>query len=230
MANVKVNWTKGAVSEAIDKDVKSQIDNANNTLASWARYIKLCAEGHMQPTDARTLLIQINQRIAAQRAKLHDPRKLPKLQDSRVSEAKSILMLSTYKCWPAVIDMMKGMDTASGGRGVNAGTLLAVSKAVRSRDLAWDKNVAAAPPREKIMRAIDARRAKRRGNGNGKPTVRNIDQHLERLNANIAALKSWFGKAQGAQFVDALSKAAKAVKPFAAKVAKAKAEAAEASA
>lgn len=233
---VKANFVKGAIADAIAKDVDAQIAHANSTLATWRNYIKLCAEGHMQPTDARGLLTAINARLKVMREKNHDTRPIAPLQDSRVSEAKSILMLSTMKCWPAVLDMLKGLDVQSGGRGVNAGTLLAVSKFVRSRGegrdkLNWDKNVATAPPRERIMRAIDVRRKKRRGNGETDPnvaTVRNPENNLDVIARNARGLAKWFGKDKGRAFIDAIAKAVASAKPEVKRLAKARKAEAEA--
>ncbi len=228
---IKTNFIKGPVADAIAKDVASQIANANSVLATWRGYVDLCSKGHMQPSDARSLLTNINARIAEARKKNHDMRKIAPLQDSRVSEAASILRMSEWKCWPAVFDMMKGLDVGSGGRGVNAGTLLEVSKYLRRPETKWDKTTATPPPRDKILRVIDVRRAGRTSAANDKKknavTVRNPMTALDTIKRNTRGINSWFGKDKGgaARFIDTIMKALANVEVEAKKVIKDRAKA-----
>jgi hypothetical protein len=220
---IKTNFLKGPVADAIGKDVAAQIAHANSVLATWRGYVDLCSKGHMQPSDARALLQNINLRLAAARKENHDPRKIAPLQDSRVSEAASILRMSEWKCWPAIFDMLKGMDVASGGRGVNAGTLLAVSKYLRI-EAKWNKDTATPPARDKVLRAIDKRRTQRRTSEkpSNTATVRNPINTLDVIKRNARGLAKWFGKdkAEAARFIDTIMKAAANVESVAKKVVK----------
>lgn len=213
---VKLNLVKGPVAEAIARDVKAQIDNAKNTVAVYRGYIKACADGHMTIDDAKAVLINFNAKLAEARKTNHDPRPVAPLQDSRISEMKSILRLSGWKCWANVLGMLDGMD-------VNKETLNTVSKFVRKNVTGENKALAnAAPPRDKIMRAIKARKKARRGSdaGNGKIEVRKPETNFDMIAKHAKGLKAWFGKDKGSEFIAAILRAVESAKPIAKKIAK----------
>jgi len=223
--SVKVDFNRGVVADAIAKDVKSQIDNAKNTVAVYRGYVKLVSDGHMTVDHAKPLLVAFNAKLAAARKANNDPRPVAPLQDSRVSEMKSILRLADWKCWPKVFDMLDGMD-------VNKETLNTVSKFVRSKVKGEMKaNVNAAPKRDAIMRAIKARKKARRGTDNGgRITVKKPETNIDMIAKHAKGLKTWFKGESGSQFIAAILKAVASVKPIALKVAKERAAAEEATA
>ena len=217
---IKIDVTKGKVGDAIASDVKAQIDGAKATWSTMRRYVELVSQGHMRPDHARLVMQRINAGIAAHRKANHDPRPVAALQASRVSEMSSILKLGDWACWPTVFANLKDLD-------VNRETLNTVSKFIR-KQVTGDakKNAQACPARERIMREINKRKAKRGGARNASPsaaaTVRNPETNLDVIKRNARGLAKWFGKDKGRAFIDAIIKAVESAKPEIKRVAKAR--------
>jgi hypothetical protein len=223
---VKFDVTKGDVGTAIEKDVAAQVAGAKATWATMRRYVELNSLGKMPASEAKTVLLRINVKLAEHRKANHDPRPVAPLQDSRISEFAGILRMGEWSCWPTVFDHLKDLD-------VNKETLNTVSKFIR-KTIKGDlkKNASACPPREKIMREINRRKASRRGNGadrnpNAPSLVRNPENNLLVIKRNAKGLAKWFGKEKGRAFMDAILKAVESATSEAKRVAKAR-EAAEA--
>lgn len=214
---IKVDFTKGALNDTIERDVKAQMDGARATWGTMRAYVEHVAKGNMQPEHAKGLLLRINAKLAERRKAAHDPRPIAPLQDSRVSEMSSILKLGHWACWPTVFEYLKDLD-------VNRETLNTVSKFVRKNVTGeMKKNANAAPPREKIMREINKRKKSRRGTSaspNAPSTVRNPESNLAVIKRNARGLAKWFGKDGGKQFMEAIIKACESALPVAKKVAK----------
>jgi len=219
---VKRDFTKGVLSTTINKNVTNEIAHANTQRDVWRSYVDLCAHGHMQPENAKELLLAIRSRKLALRKENTDSRSIAVPTKQRVYEASVILRLSTMKCWPAIFNNMRNMDVSEGGRGVSKDTLFIVSKWLRSKELGWDKTIAEAPPRDKMLAAIEKASKVKAGS---KTTVdRKSEKPATITDAAIAiatilrqakGLSKWFDGEKGVAFAKDIAEAAAKMKPFA---------------
>lgn len=224
---VKLNMMQGKVAAAIENDVKQQLTNGKNAMLRLRPYIEAVALGDMTPDHARQVMGKVRDKMIAHRKRIGDLRPVAPLQDSRVSEMKSILMLGEWKCWPTVLGYFAEHD-------MNFDDLKIVSKYVRKNVKGEAKNSSnAAPAKDRILREIKARKTQRRGtterNPNAPVMVRNPEVTLQAMKRQAKGLAKWFGKdgKSADRFIDAIMKAVDAVTTEAKRVVKAR-EAAEA--
>lgn len=219
---IKFNVGTGKVAAAIDNDVKQQLANGKNAMLRLRPYIEAVAAGDMSPEHARPIMIKVREKMIAHRKRIGDLRPVAKLQNSRVAEMKSILLLGEWKCWPTVLGYFAEHD-------MNFDDLKIVSKFVRANVKGEAKGSSnSAPPKDRILREIKARKVQRRGNDgtrnpNAPVNVRNPETTLQAIKRQAKGLSKWFGKDKGAdRFLDAILKAVDAVASEAKKVAKAR--------
>lgn len=210
---LKIDWNKGAVADAIAKDVASQATIGKSTWATMRGYVALVASGHLTPAHAGDLMAHINAKLAEHRKANHDTR-VPVLNKQRVNELATIMKLGTYKCWPTVMDYVKDLD-------VNRGTLVTMVRFVRGE--IKDKNNPVPPvSRERCLKALQEARKKKAGarNPNAPVNVTNPENTTQSMRRQAKGLRSWFGKDKAAadrfiaavlNGIDAIEKAAKGV-------------------